>query len=444
MPDLGTLYSQAARDHGPGRNPVIVIPGILGSKLVDVESARLIWGAFGSGSVSPNRPDGARLLALPLGDQKLKDLRDDVTAPAALDRARLRLIGMPIDMAAYANLLGVLGAGGYLDEAFQTLDYGDDHYTCFQFPYDWRRDNIENARLLHAFILQKKKEVEAENLRRFGRSGAPVKFDIVAHSMGGLIARYMLMYGSSEPGSDGSPPSITWAGARNVDKVLLVAPPNKGSLLALKQLVEGFQPAPFLPKYSAALLGTMPAIYQLLPDPVLQPVVDSATGQNLDYLDPEVWEQKGWGLADPAADSTLEILLPERQPEERQMLAKRFLRQALQRARTFRTALQRPHKLPPGLHLYLYAGDAVKTVSAYSANEDGMLSVSDWAPGDGTILRASALADLRTSQEQSLPIRSLIPWTQVMFLQRDHLGLTQDATFADNILYTLLLAPKKP
>lgn len=444
MPDLGAIYSQAARDHGPGRNPVIVIPGILGSQLVDADSGRVVWGAFGSGSVSPNRPSDARLFALPIGDKKLVELRDNVTAPTALDSARLRLMGLPINLVAYANLLGVLGAGGYLDKAFQSVDYGADHYTCFQFPYDWRRDNIENARLLHQFILQKKAEVEAENLRRFGSSGAPVKFDIVAHSMGGLIARYMLMYGGREPGSDGSLPPLTWEGARNVEKVLLVATPNDGSLLALRQLIDGFRPAPILPKYSAALLGTMPAIYQLLPDPALQPVIDADTGRRLDYLDPEVWEKNGWGLVGLEADATLIQLLPEiANPDDRRSVARNYLRHVLQRARTFRAALRRSHKLPVGLVLHLYAGDAVSTSSALSVRESGRLDVVRWAPGDGTVLRASALGDLRMPDEQSLPGRSFIPWTQVMFLQRSHLGLTQDPTFADNVLYTLLIAPQK-
>ncbi len=444
MPDLGTIYSQAARDHGLGRNPVIVIPGILGSQLVDGDSGRVVWGAFGTGSVSPNSPDDARLFALPMGDSKLADLRDAITAPSSLDRARLRLFGLPIDLVAYANLLGILGAGGYLDESFRTVDYGTDHYTCFQFSYDWRRDNIENARRLHKFIVEKKAEVEAENLRRFGSSGAPVKFDIVAHSMGGLIARYMLMYGGKEPGRDGSLPPLTWAGARNVEQVLLVATPNDGSLLALEQLIDGFRPAPILAKYPPALLGTMPAIYQLLPNPSLQPAIEATTGQNLDYLDPAVWEANGWGLLGSEADATLIQLLPEAATAgERKAIARTFLRQVLLRARAFRAALQRPHELPVGLNLHLYAGDAVSTPSALSVSAGGRVTEVRWAPGDGTVLRASALGDLRTSQQQSLPVISFVPWTQVMFLQQSHLGLTQDPTFADNILYTLLLAPKK-
>ena len=34
-PDLGEIYNRAARHHSSERNPIIVIPGILGTKLVD-------------------------------------------------------------------------------------------------------------------------------------------------------------------------------------------------------------------------------------------------------------------------------------------------------------------------------------------------------------------------------------------------------------------------
>ncbi len=30
-----------------------------------------------------------------------------------------------------------------------STDYGDGHFTCFQFDYDWRRDNVEDAKRLN-------------------------------------------------------------------------------------------------------------------------------------------------------------------------------------------------------------------------------------------------------------------------------------------------------
>jgi hypothetical protein len=42
-PDLGTLYNRSAGYHGEQRNPVVLIPGIAGSKLVDSRSGRVVW-----------------------------------------------------------------------------------------------------------------------------------------------------------------------------------------------------------------------------------------------------------------------------------------------------------------------------------------------------------------------------------------------------------------
>ncbi|MGB0717444.1 MAG: esterase/lipase family protein, partial [Phycisphaerae bacterium] len=73
--------------------------------------------------------------------------------------------------------------------------YGNEHFTCFQFDYDWRRNNVENARRLHEFILDKKAYIQDELKKRYDIENADFKFDLVAHSMGGLIARYYIRYG---------------------------------------------------------------------------------------------------------------------------------------------------------------------------------------------------------------------------------------------------------
>ena len=171
-PDLGHLYNELAQHEDPSRNPVIVIPGILGSRLVEAESGEVVWGAFGSGTTDPTTPAGARLLALPMAPEKsLRDLQDTVRPAGALDRVMLNFIGIPVQLNAYYNILRTLGVGGYRDQQLAeslAVDYGDKHYTCFQFAYDWRRDIVESAQALDRFIKAKEVEVKQEIFNRFG------------------------------------------------------------------------------------------------------------------------------------------------------------------------------------------------------------------------------------------------------------------------------------
>ena len=55
----------------------------------------------------------------------------------------------------------------------------------YVFPYVWRQDNVEQARGLEALI----------GAIRADYGDATLRVDIVAHSMGGLIARYYLRHG---------------------------------------------------------------------------------------------------------------------------------------------------------------------------------------------------------------------------------------------------------
>jgi len=213
MVDLGMLYSIAAMHHGIDRNPVIVIPGLLGSRLRDPASKQIVWGAFDGNAADPGTADGARLVALPFTDMTTPGA--GVKQDGVLDRIKIRVAGIPITLQAYAEILNTLGVGGYRDEALGLagqVDYGNDHFTCFQFGYDWRQDNVINAQNLMAFMKEKRAYVQAEYARRYGVRDAPVKFDIVAHSMGGLLARYALLYGDSDLPADGSLPPVTWGG----------------------------------------------------------------------------------------------------------------------------------------------------------------------------------------------------------------------------------------
>jgi pimeloyl-ACP methyl ester carboxylesterase len=442
-PNLSALYDQSSQYHDPWRNPIIVIPGVLGSKLVDDETGQIVWGAFGGGAVNPKKPEGARTIALPMAQgQPLGSLTDNVVSDGALDRIKVRIFGLPIQLDAYRYILSTLGIGGYRDELLGQLgaiDYGDDHYTCFQFDYDWRRDNVENAALLREFMVEKRAYVRAKVKETYGVDNPDIKFDVVAHSMGGLLLRYMLRYGNGDLPENGEPMEVPWAGAYLVDRAVLISTPNAGATETITNMLGGVQFSFLLPKYQPAVLGTFPSLYQMLPRTRHKMAVDEETGDVLDFLDPAVWESKGWGLASPHQERVLETLLPDvGDSDERKRIALDHLRKSLENARLFQEALDVPATPPEGLELFLVAGDAVMTDAVVSVGDGESVKVLEKRPGDGTTLRSSSLMDERVGGEWTPNLQSPIAWKNVNFVYKDHLGITTDHNFTDNLLYLLL------
>jgi len=145
-PDLGGLYNDLVQNEDPYRNPVILIPGLLGSRLMEKDSEKVAWGSFGIKRTNPNTEEGSRRIAIPMQTGKtLSELRDDIIPDGALDKVVVSFFGYPLEQNTYSYILNVLGVGGYRDQDFGEagiIDYGDRHYTCFQFDYDWRRDIV--------------------------------------------------------------------------------------------------------------------------------------------------------------------------------------------------------------------------------------------------------------------------------------------------------------
>ena len=75
-------------------------------------------------------------------------------------------------------------------------------------------------------------------------------------------------------------------------------------------------------------------------------------------------------------------------------------------------------------------------------NPESGIKIIKSGPGDGSVLRSSALMDERLPNNRKSRLISPIQWNQVLFVFSDHLGLTKDPAFTDNILYFLLESPR--
>jgi pimeloyl-ACP methyl ester carboxylesterase len=227
------------------QRPVIVIPGILGSKLVGA-NGEVLWGDRGS------LGNFGRLDHDPAGREPEVNLAGLVE--------RIRVLGPFWTIHSYDDLLVYLRALGFRDG--QTL---------FPFAYDWRLSNYETAQRLDAFVRQ-------YPALRDGQ------FDVVAHSMGGIVAKvWMLQHG----------------GAQRVRKAIYLGTPFHGSMNALATLTEGW--GRFLNYIVGGIdlirntMLSFPAIYELFPSYVRScRLGDRRSHEFLNIYDPDLWNRCGW------------------------------------------------------------------------------------------------------------------------------------------------------
>lgn len=441
------LFSELAERsfdyEGPLRNPVIVVHGLLGAKLRDDTTGKEFWGTF---SPAAQTWKEMHMFAHPMGiGRKLSELTNGTSAYTMLDHANIQLMGFSFSVSGYSELIELLQKCGYYSDA-KPLPPGKNFFSQFFFYYDWRRDIPENAARFHRFILEKRAYIQQRYRELYGLSDYDVKFDIVAHSMGGLLSRYYLRYGGQDLPADGvSLPYLDWSGSRYVDKLMVIGTPNAGYLDTILEMTRGLQLAPGASVYPPALIGTFPSLYQMLPHPEFRPVVweDDPGGPAPDIFDPGLWRDMKWSLADPGQDAVLQILLPEvRSAEERRRIALDHQAKCLRRARQFTRALSIPASHPDNVMPILFAGDAVATVRELKINrQTGKLTVSRYDAGDGKILSSSARYDRLSSEVWQPFIDSPIDWHCIYHVRAAHMGLIYSEEFAHNLRFNILMMP---
>lgn len=338
----GAVFAQETTPVTTGKAPIIIIPGVAGSELVNSKNQELVW-------FKPTRSKDDDL-RLPISPNLLRN-RDSLQTRDIVRGVQFLKFLPQIEI--YEKLIDSLEKrAGYREAKWNTATRADYQDTFYVFPYDWRRDNVENARLLA-------KQVETLK-RRLGRPN--LKFNVIAHSMGGLIARYAAMYGNRD--IPNGKPVPTWAGARNFDKIFLLGTPNEGSIDALDSLLNGFSiiggglNLPFLQNLSEFDVFTIPAMYQLLPhqdafvayDENLKPL-------KIDLFDPKTWEKYNWVTWDD------EGFAKNFSPLE-QSQVKAYFSVVLSRAKRFQEALDANTTAKIPVSFYLVGAECKETRNA--------------------------------------------------------------------------------
>ena len=194
-------------------NPVIIVPGIMGSTLVDASGTE-VW-------------MNLLKMSLPGSDSYLDDLQlsssSTLTPLAVIQSVNVPLFKRDI----FSGLISNLASGGYIESQDQ-----------FAFPYDWRQDIAYESGKLANEISEVKKNTGA------------AKVDIVAHSMGGLVVKdYLKKFGGND-----------------IARLLDLATPHTGAPSSLNTIAFGNTDISILNQREAEkITQNMPSVYELLP-----------------------------------------------------------------------------------------------------------------------------------------------------------------------------------
>jgi pimeloyl-ACP methyl ester carboxylesterase len=248
-----------------GRTPVILIPGIMGSRLAKLENGQVgeeLW----IGDILTNH-------------EVLKDYVEDPTNYKPISQRKVvatEILRNAGPKTRYTNFYGKLI--DYLDhEKGYTLydvpnpvispcDTSRKDADLFVFPYDWRNSNWTSARDLYEFV---------RCIKEIRKDQPNSKIHIIAHSMGGLVARRYIL---NNPGSHHVERMVTlgtpWLGAPKFLNTLEFGDNLLGSWLEM--FPNAGQSAVILPPTIKKIAPYMKGAHELIPskayvDDIVQP-----------------------------------------------------------------------------------------------------------------------------------------------------------------------------
>ncbi len=431
-PDLARLYLQHGTDHS--NTPLILIHGTMGSKLRKIDSHEEVW----PGKINQLIFSSYKKLANQIDPDSIEVVPSDIESYAIFDS----FSGLSI----YDEIIDTLVEyGGYQLSQIGTAAVGQRN--LYVFDYDWRQDNVHNAQQLAQYITQ----VLATHPKH-------EKVDVVAHSMGGLILRYYQRFGDQDVldrlDSLDETNRQQLSQAHHIRHAIFLGTPQLGSVKSVTRLQHGFDFN--LRNIPVEVQITMPSVYQLLPHPASHWLTD-VHGQTMtvDQFDPQLWRENQWSIYNPEIQSRI-IKDAEDLPSGQQMVdtMQRFFDQQLHRAQLFWLALSPDFEVEHEGFIIM-GGDCKKTLTKLIGQQqehsltlyDDLRLGDDFAtrtlhksilfePGDGQVSKSSLLGQVhdQNSHETFKSIKIKYP----VFVCEDHIKLTQNLTFQDNLLHVLL------
>ncbi len=210
---------------------VVVLPGIMGSALY--KNNEPIWDATAGAGFNALNTLGRSITNLKLPDGLGDDAPEDGVEPRHLIETVHVIPGLWTPIQGYTRLLAKLRANGH------TEDKGN----LRPLPYDWRTSIPQIVGTLTP-------RIDSALDRWRTSSGNPdARLVFIAHSMGGLVAR---SYATTRPDL--------------VRKIITLGTPSRGSMNALKVLVDGLGPQwGWLQNLILPFARSLPGLHNLLP-----------------------------------------------------------------------------------------------------------------------------------------------------------------------------------
>lgn len=225
-----------------GLDLVVVVPGIMGSELVD-QGGRVLWG------------QRASVVAQALMHGELDALHVTVADLTRAGRIQApRLVRRPAWLPLWGGLEPYKALVDHLRREY-------DRRSVVEFPYDWRLPVDVSGQLLADFCVRQLEDWTRVVTREKLGDPRSVRVTLVAHSMGGLVARYA---------------SEVFGARALLRRIVTLATPHLGSAKAL-QMVAGDRYTVAVPLLGdvglprrlqqaiQSLAVTCPSVYDLLP-----------------------------------------------------------------------------------------------------------------------------------------------------------------------------------